>query len=100
MNRLNWEIIKGNIEEARKQLQDVVTLIEKGEYPYKEELQIMMQHAYHHINFAWNAKNIAIKRYNNLTIADFNTFGKFPKDIKAIHVSKPIKKSRVVRNKK
>jgi hypothetical protein len=81
MKRLNWKIIKSNISEARQELERIESLIESGELPHEVELQIMLQHAYHHINFAWNAKNISNKRYVNLTKADFNSFGKFPKDI-------------------
>jgi hypothetical protein len=87
MKRLNWKIIKSNISEAREELQKVESLIESGDLPDEGELQIMVEHAYHHINFAWNARKMSTRRYANLADTDFNSFGKFPEDLEEWHVS-------------
>ncbi len=87
MKKLNWKIIKSNISEAREELQKIESLIESEGFPDTGEFQIMVEHAYHHMNFAWNARNIPSKRYANLTDDDFNSFGKFPEDIEEWCVS-------------
>ena len=47
----------------------------------RRELSVDLQHAYHHLNFAWNARYISTKRYANLTDEDFAKWGKYPIDI-------------------
>ena len=86
MKNLNWEIIKINIAEAREELKGIEAQIESGELLDEVEYQIKMEHVYHHLNFAWNARNISIDRYVNLTDKDFNKFGKFPEDIELAEI--------------
>jgi hypothetical protein len=93
MKRLNWKVIKNNISEARQELEEIESLIGSGELPEEGELQIMVEHAYHHINFAWNARSMSAKRYANLTDEDFNSYGKFPTDVEEWRVPDSDKKS-------
>ena len=81
MNEINWKIINSNISEARSQLQDIEKRIAKGNSLDEDELSIDLQHAYHHLNFAWNARYISTKRFANLTDEDFAKWGKYPIDI-------------------
>ena len=81
MNKLNWEIIRSNIAEAREQLEEIEKRAKSRKPPCKEELQIMLQHAYHHMNFAWNARHQSTKWYAHLTDADFDAWKQFPSDI-------------------
>ena len=81
MPRLNWETILNNITDAREQLQEIEERIRAGERISAVEYQIIMQHAYHHLNFAWNARYWTTKRYASLSQEDFVAGGKFPTDL-------------------
>jgi len=76
MNRMNWKIIESNIREAREQLEEIERLISSKKYPCEEELQVMVEHAYHHLNFAWNTRRVTTKEYRKLTDEEFNRWGK------------------------
>lgn len=79
--RLNWQIIASNLREAREQLEEIERLIEKKKYPHEVELQLFIEHAYHHLNSSWNIRRTKTKDYANLSDEDFNRWGQFPKDI-------------------
>ena len=79
-------MIKSNIAEAREELEVIEAKIDSDEMLDEVEYQIKMEHVYHHLNFAWNVRNISRDRYVNLTDQDFNKFGKFPEDIELVEV--------------
>jgi len=81
MPLMPWEAIVSNIAEAREQLQEIESRIAAGDPPDDVEFQIMMQHAYHHLNFAWNMRNHPLERYAKLSDEDFNSWGRFPNDL-------------------
>lgn len=87
MNRMNWKIIESNIREAREQLDEIERRISSKKFPSEGELQVMVEHAYHHLNFAWNARRVTTKQYRKLTDEEFNRWGKNPSDIDAFVVS-------------
>ena len=86
--RMNWKIIASNLREALAQLEEVQTRIDKRDYPAEGELQVLLEHVYHHINCAWNIRRIKTKDYANLTEDDFNQWGKFPKEMEAFKIQK------------
>jgi hypothetical protein len=77
MTELNWQIIAQNIAEAREELQLIEARLQAGEPISEVEFQIAMQHAYHHLNFAWNARDWPLKRYATLNHEDFEAGSKF-----------------------
>ena len=81
MPRLNWTIILSNITDAREQLEELEARRQNGERITEVEYQVMIQHAYHHLNFAWNARHQPTVRYKHLTKQDFQRWGKLPKDL-------------------
>jgi len=80
-NGLNWQNISSDLKEAREQLEEIEKSIQTKKYLDEAELQLMLEHAYHHINFAWNARRVTTENYANLTEAEFNRWSKFPKEI-------------------
>jgi len=84
MKRLNWRIILSNLEEAREQLEDIERRTKLRPRVSEEELQVFLQHVYHHLNFAWNARRVATARYANLTDGEFRQWGKYPKEIEKV----------------
>lgn len=76
----NRKVIGGNLSEARDELNDLLMKIDAGTL-CEEELQVGLLHAYHHLNFAWNARRVATSRYASLTQREFETWGRYPSDI-------------------
>ncbi len=87
MRRLNRWIIARNIREAREELHRLERQLSSRRPPDEIELQIGLEHAYHHLNFAWNARSASNARYANLTNRDFNRWGRFPAIMKPYAVS-------------
>ena len=81
MARLNREVIFYNISEAREELERIEALAKGDEKLVEEHLAVMFGHAYHHLNFAWNARRVPMSRYRRLTDEDFNAWGQFPTDL-------------------
>lgn len=81
MKRLNWKIIKSNISEAKEELANLEKQINSKKKPNSAEFQISLQHAYHHLNFAWNIRHKLTKEYSELTDKDFKKWAKYSKDI-------------------
>ena len=78
MGRLNWRIIEVNIAEARQQIEEIEQLISGRNHPAEGELQVMLEHAYHHLNVAWNARRASLAQYRHMTDRNFNTWSRFP----------------------
>lgn len=81
MKKINWLTIQSDIKEARSQLQAIEQLLAKGEEVEEEALRVMMQHAYFHLNYAWNARHVTTERYAECTDRDFKRWGSYPKTI-------------------
>ena len=85
--KMNWQIIKSNIKEAREQLEKLERAISSDDPPDEVELQLMLEHAYHHLNFAWNIRDASTEQYASMTDEDFNRWGKFPTDIEVCQLT-------------
>jgi hypothetical protein len=81
MKSLNREVILSNVTEAREELEKMEALLRSDEELTEGELFVMFGHAFHHLNFAWNARRVADEDYRGLTNKDFNEWGRFPTDI-------------------
>jgi len=71
------EIILENIAEARQQLEAIEKSMLDAQYE-ECELRLDLEHAYHHINYAWNIRNesdAALVRHSD---EDFVKWSKFP----------------------
>ena len=82
----NRQIIQSNLAEAIEQLQELEREAANGTLG-EEELQIGLQHAYHHLNFAWNVRRISTSQYASLTDAQFDKWGAYPAEIEQLKVS-------------
>lgn len=98
MAKLNWEIILSNITEAREQLEQIEERAKNEKKPAEGELQVMLEHAYHHLNFAWNLRHISTKKYSQLSDDEFNEWSKFPKQIEVYNIVKKSKRGTKKRN--
>jgi len=78
---MNKEHILIHLTEAQEELSRTIQdLKEDKEYDYGNYLVAMM-HLYHHINTAWNIRDISRERANNYSEEDFNKWRQMPMDI-------------------
>ena len=77
---MNTEIIHSNLSEAIEELVSIENALASGSLD-EGEFTVMLQHAYHHINFAWNIRNIPTSAYTSLTQEQFELWGSYPKDL-------------------
>jgi len=87
VRRLNRWIIATNIRQARRELQELERELSSKPPLGEIELQIGLEHAYHHLNVAWNARSASNRRYANLSNRDFNRWSRFPAIMKPYAVS-------------
>ncbi len=78
--KMNWKIIESNVREAREELESLEKLIADKKKRNEIELQISLQHAYHHLNFAWHIRRKPTKKYGNCSNRDFKAWGQFPQN--------------------
>ncbi|MEO8648775.1 MAG: hypothetical protein ABI539_06380 [Acidobacteriota bacterium] len=88
MAKLNWEIIGYNLTEAREQLEAVEKRISDGDPPSEGEFQGQLEHALHHLAYAWNIRRVSTKQYTNVSDKDFNEWSKFPPELEPFPIEK------------
>ena len=76
--RINWDLVASNLAEAREEIECLEAVVAKRRGLKEVALQLSLEHAYHHLNFAWNARHATSNQYSNLTDAQFNRWGAFP----------------------
>ena len=78
---MNREHTLWQLHEAAEELQRTIREIErKPEYDYAEFV-VAMQHLYHHLNTAWNARDESPERIQACTDIDFDRWRQFPQDL-------------------
>lgn len=87
MPKLNFKNILYNIEDAREQLEEIESLL-KEQSLSDVDFQIKLEHAYHHLNFAWNVRKLTEKRYQKMSDDDFNEWSKFPEEIEIYKIER------------
>jgi len=81
---MNQNTILRNLKEARQELEFLITDMEKSpEYSF-ENFHLSMAHLYHHLNCAWNARNVTASKWRNQTNADYEQWQRFPSDLPLI----------------
>ena len=84
MAELTWENIAYDLEDALEELKRLTKSISSGNRPDEVEIQIAMQHIYHHLNFAWNTRYESIQNYADIMDEKFVQLGKFPQDLELL----------------
>ena len=85
MPQFNWEIVRYNIVEAHEELERIEHLILQNELT-EEGFRSSLEHAFHHLNFAWNIRRVTTERYSEMADEDFNSWSKFPSELEAFKV--------------
>ena len=71
------EIILSNISDAREQLEAIEKAILDPEYE-ELEFKLDLEHAYHHLNDAWNIRNAPSNDLDEHSRSAFQQWSKFP----------------------
>ncbi len=78
---MNKAYILLNLREAAEQLQRTIKQLETEPGYGEGRFQIAMEHAYHHLNHAWNARHATLAESAECSDANFAKWRAFPKDI-------------------
>jgi hypothetical protein len=78
---LNKASIVFNLEEALEELTSTLDNIKNAENYSNADFRVAMEHLYHHINFAWNTRNMPAKEVGKLDGRKFYKWRRFPPDI-------------------
>ena len=78
---MNRKLVARQVAEAREQLQDLEARLSGGGRLGEGEFAVLLGHAYHHLNFAWNCRSITLKDYHSLTEAQFRKWGLVPRQV-------------------
>ena len=78
---MNKVFIVQNLREAEEEISRIIKEIEsKDDYDHVE-YEIGMRHLYHHLNTAWNTRNISDDRIRKCSDQDFDDWRQFPVDM-------------------
>lgn len=75
---MNRDAVLFHLGEAKEELGSTIAEIESNpEYGF-EELQVAISHLYHHINTAWNGRDVSLEAFQRCSQEDFDKWRKFP----------------------
>lgn len=78
---MNKEWLLSHLREANEELTQIINRVESDPEFGDIELEIALTHMYHHVNTAWNARNVESERRFWISQEDFDVWRKFPSDI-------------------
>jgi len=74
----NKELIRLNIEEAKEELESLLSNLASDPEYTEGEFQIALEHAYHHLNYAWHIRKVDEDRAGACSQEDFVKWSKYP----------------------
>ena len=77
---MNKQWIAFHLQEALEQLQQTLSEMTASSYG-ESELRFDMQHAYHHLNTAWNSRAVTDQQTSDASAHDFHLWRRFPSDL-------------------
>ena len=81
---MNRDFVLFHLGEAEKAIRDTIAEIKAHpDYDYGE-YRVDMEHVYHHVNSAWNARDASEAAAKECSEADFSRWRQFPTDIELI----------------
>lgn len=78
---MNTKYIAYNLQEAQEEIELMLARIKTGKEYAHEDFYQSMQHLIHHVNIAWNARNVSEDEAEDLELSEWSHF---PDDIKLI----------------
>ena len=81
---MNQRFIQSNLKEAQEELARLLeALSSDGEVSF-EDFHSQMAHVYHHLNSAWNGRNISDADWRGYSDKTYQALEKFPADLPLI----------------
>jgi hypothetical protein len=78
---MNKEWVVWNLKEAQKELTRTIADLESdSEYDYPE-FSVAMAHLYHHLNTAWNSRDVSEQVASECSQENFDRWRQMPTDI-------------------
>lgn len=74
----NKSLIAANIEEAKEELENMLANLANSPDYSVAEFKVSIEHAYHHLNFAWHIRNENANRVKACSPDDFKAWSKYP----------------------
>ncbi|MEO8479902.1 MAG: hypothetical protein ABI542_09755 [Gemmatimonadota bacterium] len=78
---MNRELVRVHLREAREAIDAIVRDIEQDPEYNDAGLWVEMQHVYHHVNTAWNARNATDAAAEPVSEENFRRWNRFPLDL-------------------
>ena len=83
---MNKDHLLFHLQEALEELSRTVTECETDPSYSESEFFVAMQHLYHHLNTAWNTRNLSPQKIEQASDKDFNLWGSYPTDLETLNV--------------
>ncbi|MBO9667581.1 MAG: hypothetical protein J7501_12300 [Bdellovibrio sp.] len=80
---MNHKFILYNFEEIQEEIETLMKKLKRGDISHAE-LYSGVQHVYHHLNIAWNARDTEPGKIADLDDPMMDVWNQFPTDIKLI----------------
>jgi len=74
----NRDLIASNVKEAKEELESILSALASATEYSEEKFRIAIEHAYHHLNYAWNIRNVDGERIAACSQDDFVKWSKYP----------------------
>ena len=81
---MNADFLVSNLKEAEEELCRLIAHINSAKNPSFEDFHVAMAHIYHHLNSAWNGRNITDHEWRECTDENWHKWRKFPRDLPLI----------------
>ncbi len=78
---MNKEWIHFHLTEALEELNRTINELSNDPDYGIGDFSVGMQHIFHHLNTAWNSRDVSPKKASESSDKDFNAWRQFPKDI-------------------
>ncbi|MEW6356028.1 MAG: hypothetical protein AB1696_06875 [Planctomycetota bacterium] len=78
---MNREHVLFHLQEAHEAIHRLILEIEEDSDYDSAVLIVGMQHIYHHLNTAWNARDESLERTRDCSQQDFDAWRQFPSDL-------------------
>jgi hypothetical protein len=78
---VNTDWVLFHLHEAQEELARTINLLESTSEADEIEFEIGMAHLYHHLNTAWNSRQVGPEQTANHSSDEFYAWRKFPTDL-------------------
>ena len=81
MMSLNNDYIKYNLEEAKSEIETILKDLSSDSEYQEGDFWPSIQHLFHHINTAWNARDVSPEEAAKVSQRSFTKWRQFPSDL-------------------